>query len=257
MGGTETWVITMARELQKQGHEVRVYTKQKGMVSQMLGDMMTDNIDDGYDLALINHNSCIDVKAKVKIFTSHGTIPPLEQPVEGADEYVAVSENVAEKYKLKHIIKNPIDTELFKPTSDIRDKPEVILNITNEKFNLPYKFLSPTRSEYSTPTLMNKADIIISLGRGALEAMSCGRNVITWDNRGYWGQRGDGYLSDFSKLKGNVAGEYRRTNIDIQQEILKYNKEQGKLNREYILKNHDVKLIVKQYLDLCREKLLE
>ena len=247
LGGSETWTYTMAKELERLGHQVGVFTHNKGYVSDLLP---IDDTPRGYDLALINHNTCIGVDAKFKIFTSHGTVPELERPVEGANVYVAVSENVAEKYNLKHIIKNPIDTELFKPTNEIKEKPETILSITDVNVELPYKIITPSRFEMNMPELINQSDLVISMGRGALEAMSCGRNVITWDNRPYWEARGDGYLDDFSKLKGNVAGEYARTDIDLKEEIAKYSKGQGMKNREYILKNHDVKKIVKQYLNL-------
>jgi len=249
LGGSETWVYTMAQELKRRGHEVGVFTHEKGIVSDMLADMIDDN-PQGYDLALINHNTCLFVDAKFKIFTSHGTVPELERPVEGADVYVAVNENVAEKYRLKHIIKNPIDTELFKPTSEIHDKPELILDITEDPLTLSIPTIRLNRHEYNSFEAINKADLVISLGRGALEAMSCGRNVITWDNRPYWEARGDGYLDDFSKLKGNVAGEYARLDINLEEEIKKYSKEQGQKNREYILEHHDVRKIVDQYLNL-------
>lgn len=247
LGGSETWVYTMAQELKRRGYDVGVYTKVKGYVSDLLKDLIDDE-PQGYDLALINHNSCLDVDAKYKIFTSHGTVPELERPIEGADYYVAVNENVAEKYNIETIIKNPIDTELFKPTSDIKDKPETVLAITDVQVNLPYKVITPGRYTMNMSELINQADIVISMGRGALEAMSCGRTVITWDKRPYWEARGDGYLDDLSKLKGNVAGQYARTDIELEEEIKKYNKEDGKRNREYILENHDVKKIVDKYL---------
>ena len=74
LGGSETWTYTMAKELQRMGYEVGVFTHEKGVVSDMLGDLM-DYSPSGYDLALINHNSCLGVDAKFKIFTSHGTVP--------------------------------------------------------------------------------------------------------------------------------------------------------------------------------------
>lgn len=249
LGGTETWVYTMAQELKRRGYQVGVYTKAKGYVSELLKDLIDDE-PKGYDLALINHNTCLGVDAKYKIFTSHGTVPTLEIPYKGADVYVAVNENVAKKHNIDTIIKNPIDTELFKPITEIKDKPETILAITEEKLDLPYNVIYPDRRKMNMSELINKADIVISLGRGCLEAMSCGRPVITWDKRPYWEARGDGYLDDLSKLKGNVAGQYARTDINILEEIKKYNKEDGIINREYILENHDVRKIVDKYLEL-------
>lgn len=247
MGGTETWVLTMVRELSKE-HKVGVYTKQKGYVS----DLIKEYIDDrprGYDLALVNHTTCINearLGADFTIFTSHGTEPDLEKPQTGCNYYVAVNENVAEKYNLETIIKNPIDTELFKPTREISYKPNQILAITEKP--IPLDAFYPSRVDNNMPELMNKADVVVSMGRGALEAMSCARNVIVWDERGYWGPRGDGYLT--LPIKGNVAGPYNKTTINWEEELAKYDKAHGQRNREYILKNHDVRNIAKEYLKI-------
>lgn len=254
MGGTETWVLTMARHLAKE-HEVGVYTRAKGYVSHLLKDFLDDN-PTGYDLALINHNTCADVDAKFKIFTSHGTVPELEKPPESfryyqIDYYVAVSENVSRHYGIPHIIKNPIDTERFKPTSEVGSQPNRILGITNSKIK-GLNYLPVRRDVDDMPERINKADIVVSMGRGALEAMSCARPVIVWDNRPYWGERGDGYLDDFSKLTGNVAGEYKQKEIDWAEELAKYKPEHGQLNREYILKHHDVNKIAEEYLNIWK-----
>ena len=75
LGGTETWVYTMAQELKRRGYQGwRYIQKIKGYVSELLKDLIDDE-PKGYDLALINHNTCLDVDAKFKIFTSHGTVP--------------------------------------------------------------------------------------------------------------------------------------------------------------------------------------
>ena len=248
MGGTETWVLTMVKELAKE-HQVGVFTHVKGYVSDLLKEYIDDNPKD-YDLALINHYTCKDVDAKYKIFTTHGTVPQLEKPPKGMDYYVAVSENTSKYHNVPHIIKNPIDTELFAPTSQINKQPTTILTITDKR--MPIKSIRAKRLSNDMPKKINQADIVVSMGRGALEAMSCARNVIVWDDRPYWGARGDGYLDDLNKLTGNVAGEYNRKHIDWQKEIAKYRPEHGKRNREYILKHHDVKKIAKEYLKIWK-----
>ena len=254
MGGTETWVLTMARHLSKE-HEVGVFTHVKGFVSDLLKDYIDDN-PKGYDLALINHNTCVDVDAKYKIFTSHGTVPELEKPPKSykyyqIDYYVAVSENASRHHGIPHIIKNPIDTERFKPTTEVGEHPVVVLGITQGK--IPKVNLLPVRRDRDDmPERINKVDLVVSMGRGALEAMSCARPVIVWDNRPYWGERGDGYLDDLNKLTGNVAGEYNRRQIVWAEELAKYKPEHGQRNREYILKHHDVKQIAKEYLRIWK-----
>lgn len=247
MGGTETWVLTMAQHLSKE-HEVGVHTKNKGFVSDLLKDFIDDE-PKGYDLALINHNTCVGVDAKFKIFTSHGIGPELERPVPGCDAYVAVNEHISNKYSLDKIIKNPIDTERFKPTSEIRETPDRILNIGDAVIPNSTK---PSRTMNNMPELINQHDLVVSMGRGVLEAMSCGRNVIVWDDRPYWAPRGDGYMDDPTRIKGFVAGPYAKTHINWHEELAKYKKEQGERNRQYILENHSVSKIVDEYLGIWK-----
>lgn len=246
MGGTETWVLTMARYLST-FCDVGVFTHHKGFVSDLLKDFIDDDPKD-YDLALINHNTCIDVDAKFKIFTSHGTEPSLEKPMQGCDIYVGVNEAVADRHRLEYVIKNPIDTKRFKPTHPLNDEPKKVLDISTGHF--PGEAIKPSRTNDNMPELINQADLVVSMGRGALEAMSCGRPVITWDSKINWGARGDGYL--YPPIYGYTAGPYFKRKINWKEELSKYNPKDGKKNREYILKHHAVQLIAQEYLDLWK-----
>jgi len=247
LGGTETWVITVVEELVRRGFEVGVYTRVKGMVARMLGDYLDLN-PRGYDIALINHKTCANVDAKKKIFTTHGWVSPLETPPPNMDCYVAVSENLSKKWYIDTIIKNPIDTELFKPETSIREKPVEILDVTTT--GVPFGTLKPSREEYNIASLMKKADLVVTAGRGVLEAMSTARNVIVYDVRNGLGLTADGYLSDFTYLNGNVGGAYHLDEIDLEEELEKYDPDHGLRNREYILEHHAVEKIVDQYLNL-------
>ena len=176
-------------------------------------------------------------------------MPPEEVPPAGMDVYVAVSENVANKYGIETIIKNPIDTNQFKPTTEIKDTPERVLSITEKP--IPVQHITPTRYAETMPELMNRVDLVVTIGRGVLEAMSCGRNVIIYDHRTNLGYTANGYLEDIpSTLTGNVGGSYTLENMDFDTEVAKYKKEHGKRNRAYILENHAVEKIVEHYLNL-------
>lgn len=222
-----------------------MYTHIKGVISDLLKDHLDDNPQD-YDLALINHNSCAHVSARRKVYTCHGILPGLETPPHGMDTYIAVSENVAELYGIERIIKNPIDTELFRPLDPINHAPHRILAVT--EVPVPFDCTRPTRAEETMPQLMQQADVVITIGRGVLEAMSTARNVIVYDKRPDLGFKADGYLT--LPIRGNVGGPYLRKDIDLHAELKKYRQEHGERNREYILQHHDVKDIVSQYLNL-------
>lgn len=259
MGGTETWVLTMVKELARD-HELFVFTHQKGVVSDLLKPYLTDN-PPICDLALINHRSCMHLEAHVKVFTSHGAFHELEQPIEGADFYVAVSEEIARKYGIGRIIRNPIDTKALLPTTPIAAQPRKALAIVSDSAfpvireacsRLGIEVVRPTREKFSIPELANQVDLVFSLGRGALEAMSCGRPVIIFDDRDYT-QGADGYLNDFSVRECNYSGRYfgRKFDVDgLVEEILKFDPADGAANRDYVVKHHDVVRIADSYLAL-------
>jgi hypothetical protein len=170
----------------------------------------------------------------------------MEMPPDGMDAYVAVSENIQKKYNIPNLIKNPIDTDLYMPCDAINGTPERFLDVTGG--NVPYDCIKPSRSQELMPKLMNEVDVVFTIGRGVLEAMSCGRNVIVYDERDNMGFKADGYLT--LPITGNVGGEYKLDSIDFEKELAKYNPKHGERNRKYILKYHDVRKIVDQYLAL-------
>jgi hypothetical protein len=103
---------------------------------------------------------------------------------------------------------------------------------------------------------INNSDLVVSWGRGILEGMSCGRAVVSFDKL-----MGDGYItpiSYFESRKDNFCG-FRSKRVftrvdDLTGEILKYDSGCSKVNRDLILKYHDVKDGVDQILE-CLAKI--
>ena len=278
-GGTETWIKTIGLELSKRGHDVTIFTFKKGEFAkrlERLGLYITDSFDSNknFDIALINHNSCLELIRRNRknsyplLFTSHGPNEELEKPVRGADYYFAVSEEVQERCKSwgfeAEIMRNPIDCETFNIAEPINVKIRTILALSHHKDvqkqirkigrKLKAKVIllghKMGNISWEVQNEINSADLVVTLGRGCLESMACGRNVIV---HGAYGA--DGYVDDES------IGEFRKFNCsgrrygkdfskinDFVQEATKYDPKQGEKNRKYILENNDVKIIVEKYL---------
>lgn len=252
--GSETWVETMATELGKE-HQVYKWTP---------GNEIPE-----CEIAIINHNICLnklkDLPIK-KIFTSHGVIPDLEQPVQGADMYVSVSEEVQENLQTQGyesiIIRNGIDCDKFKSIQPVNQQLKNVLFSSNypskiedkifivcEELGLNFRRIGAKNSTSEVVEAINEADLVIGLGRTAYEAMACERNVIIYDYNG-----ADGYCTPETLLeyrKNNCSGRRYKKDYsieDIKKELLKYNPTIGKELREYILQNNNIKLTSKQYL---------
>jgi hypothetical protein len=256
--GSETWTATMQRELELLGHTVQAVT-----------DAM--NEPDEYDLAIINHNVCLKTVGHLtckKIFTSHGVIPDLEQPIAGADIYVAVSEevqqNLAEKGFTSTIIRNGIDTEKFKPLQPTEEELTSVLfssNYPSQAQNtiaeacrmkgMVFRRIGGINRTTGVVEAINAADVVIGLGRTAYEAMSCGRNVIVYDYNG-----GDGFVTPETIIDyrtNNCSGRKHRqqyTAHDLATLFDMYQQSLGTQLREYIIEHNNIKKTVQEYLRL-------
>ena len=125
-----------------------------------------------------------------------------------------------------------INCERFKPTKPINRKLKTILSLSHSEGlnqllsvvcrNIGVKLI--IHNKYKTPiwdieNKINEADLVVSLGRGAYEAMACGRNVLILDNRGYvkGGAIGDGSASPLTLpyfMKNNCSGRFTNKSFE-------------------------------------------
>lgn len=271
MGGSETWVKTMYDELAAQGHEVRLYVE----VGINKAFPSIPNDDGGsYDLGILNHAGCLRALRKRDIgrivFTSHGIIPGAEKPTDGADVYVAVSEEVqasmAEKGFESQVIRNPINLAKFNPKSAAPDGPNGVLFISNNPpkvvnriaravkgMKLPFYHYGGKLQvrDGQLISTMGRVSHVISLGRGCYEGMAMERNVIVMDYNG-----ADGIVdldSIYEFRKNNCSGRRYGLNWseqDIQDAVNQYDPELGWKLRDYIRENNNVVEIAERYLCL-------
>lgn len=275
LGGSETFTYTIIEELVKQGHHIEYFTFEKGLVSkkieQVLGvKFMSKN---SYDLILANHNSTVIHlhKKGFIIQTCHGIFPKLEQPSPKANAYISISQEVQDHLaKLGYpsiLIHNSINLKRFKPLNNINKNVKSILSLCqsdeandfietacdelNVEFKKANKFKNPV---WNIEKEINKADVIVGLGRSAYEAMACGRPVIIYDNRPYFESCGDGYAKDILglSLKNNCSGRYSMIKFRKEtfiEEIDKYNHNDSIFFRKFAEKELDVSKNILKYLD--------
>ncbi len=290
VGGTETWCFTIIKELLKRNHNVDVFALNKGNFFNYIVKTLPDvgiNLKKEYDLILINHNSSLkfildnNIKG-YKIFTSHGINSKDEIPIQGADFYVSISEEVFDNLLSlgfnSIIIRNPIDINHFhcenEETSDsslknvlcISDWQNSISNIKQvcSQLNLNFKSLGKDNFKYDIRPYLQWSDIVICVGRSCYEAMSYSKPVIIYDHRDIYSNNkglGDGYVtsSNFDEFKKkNCSG--RTSKFEFNSEDLKsillneYNKKDGQINRKLIEKEFDVKKIIDSYLNIYKIK---
>lgn len=272
LGGSETFTYTLAKECERRGFEVDVFTHNpSGVFSLRLN--IVQKLRDSYDLILVSHNTClpsVSLTEGPKIFTSHGVFPSLEQPIRGADHYVAISKEVADHLKKNGfdstIIFNGVDCERFSPQKPIRDKltrvlclpqSERAMIVVKSACNIVGAEFCSAQEMWDVETLINEVDLVVTLGRGAYESMACGRAVVVFDYRWYIGKPlGDGIVTpdnDAEMSECNFSGRRYKREFNAEslaEEFRKYDPEMGPDNREIALERYNVEKQLDRYLEL-------
>lgn len=274
-GGTENFTFALATELKKLGHEVEYFTFEKGEISDKLEvagiSFMTH---EKYDLILANHNTVVEQlwPYGYTVQTCHGTVPELEQPSPFADKFVCVTEEVREHLHNKGVdadlILNGIDCKRFAPETPIHPYLTSVLSLcqsdTANDFirmcceSIGASFLSCnkfTDNVWEIEKAINKADLVVGIGRSLYDAMACGRCIISYDNRDYVKQSiGDGYITSENigkSIRHNCSGRGLRktfTKEEFIAELKKYNPSDGQWAREYALEHLNMAVAAKRYL---------
>lgn len=256
----------MFDELSKE-HEVYFYTPGK---NTLFPEMPKANLSIDYDLGLINHrNSLSNLRGKnirTRVMTCHGVIPFLEQPLLGADSYVSVSEELEGHLRSRgfssHVLRNPINLSLFRPTHPPPVILENVLFISNHQGpalstiheateGLNLRIVGRENFTMTPWEDMNWAQLVITLGRGVYEAMACGRNVVIYDYRG-----GDGFVTPeniFKYREKNCSGRTNKSILSgpqLREWINMYDASHYENFISYAHEHHDVRQIAKEYLNL-------
>jgi len=276
--GSETAAYAMACALRRQKHEVYVFTTIAGTFAEHFRTekfYFTTNLlewkDEKFDVAHVHHNTCAkivrDIFPKLPIlFLSHGPFHPLERvpPKEiNVAVYLGVSEEVCLKMQKEECIQHPfvfrnsVDCKRFFPTSKINKTPERVLVLSNhfvgerleilkaacEKANAGKPFLvgMETSSVWEVEKRINASDLVVSIGRGCLEAMACGRAVLLYDHNGCDGMMTKESYPEIRTCNFSGRKYKKEMTVDSLVEMIKsYRQEMGEVNVRIVKQNHDI-----------------
>lgn len=196
----------------------------------------------------------------------------------GVNQFVAVSEEVQEMLKKDYgidsaLIRNFIDTKRFKVKRKISKTPKQFLINTNYngKDDDEIKVLREVVKHYDakltaigqnfsqtfdTVTAINDADVVIGMGRSALEGVAAGRLGIV---HGRWGTGGiihEGNIEEIRKFNfsGRNSGGKVMTAEEMIAEIDKfYNPKTMEWGVNYILRDHNVIAAAEAFVRLARD----
>lgn len=280
-GGTENYTYALAVELKNQGHEVEYFAFDKGDVAKRLEKKGIHFMSqETYDVVLANHTTVVRhlYGRGFTIQTCHGIFPPLEQPSLLADAHVAITEEVklhlAAKGYQSYLIPNGIDTQRFCPAKPLSERLTTVLSLCQSKRankfiaecckQLGVKFLVANKHKqnvWDVEKLINRADLVVGVGRSLYDAMACGRCVVSFDYRDYTDAppMGDGFLSAENVAQSelhNCTGRGTKRQFSQEEfvrELQKYDPAVGAWARQYALDQHNIVTAVDNYLAIPRE----
>lgn len=286
LSGVPTFTLTMYNELVQRGHEVVVYSPLGGPLEGKMKVARKVQEIAPPDIILAQNNLCAEDLHNAfpdipLLFYSHSIWVEMEQPPQSfsANSYLAINETVAKNMQYKgvnpkriKIVRDFVDTNRFRDLKPVNKKLKNILFLSNYKKWNNFKAVSaacqklqlnlrcvgsPYGRSDAVEREMNDADLVISWGRGIIEAMACARAVLSFDKL-----MGDGYIDEnnyYSARKDNFCGYLSQRDFssvdELVQEILKYDPRSSEINRQLALKYHDSKKGVDQILNLINELL--
>lgn len=234
-------------ELKRLGHEVWCYSPVLGMTAERLGAagiQVRDKLQfiDKPHVIHGQHTEAVRASQFFQvpwIFVCHGPEHELERPPAGANAYVAVSHEVARMMPCASIIANSIDLDRFAfcPTGT---KPGKTLRLSHHTGATPV---------WDVERLIRDADVVVTIGRGVLEAAAMGKYVVVCD-RG----RMDGLLTseNFTELAScNFSGRRHGladTPENVALQITAHKAADLQAIRKRVQADHDVKAAALRYV---------
>jgi hypothetical protein len=288
IGGSETYLLTVAEQLQRLGHAVTVHAATGGAMSDFMAGrglpvtLGERGLPDACEAILVQDAAMAYALAErwpetPQVFRCpsalhHFQFPPQLPGIVAA--VVVCSDRMArhvealagerEIVRLRH----PVDTQRLSPRGEIRERPRRAVLLGN--------YVSGRRREMiveawggagvecetvgvhgaATPepaSAIAAADIVVGKARAIIDAMACGRAAYVLDVAG-----GDGWVTEerYPAMEAdNFAGQATDWSLDHQRlvtDLADYEPGMGQANRDLVLAHHDVRSHAYALVELFR-----
>jgi hypothetical protein len=274
VGGTESYLLTVAEQLQNLGHQVTVHAMEaddsaddaiRRGIRVVRGER---DLPESCDVVLTQDSIVSLFHARryprtPQVFVCHSDhfdsqLPPQLPGVTQA--LVVLSERVARRIRGlaldQEIVRltQPVDIRRFLPRELPRERPRRVLVMSAYAAEGRQRMIDEVCAELGLEcerlgllTAMNRSpelamthcDIVVGKARVIVEAMACGRAAYVWDALG-----GDGWVTPerYELLEAdNFGGQAESGVIDagrLRADLSAYNREMGVVNRDLAARNH-------------------
>jgi hypothetical protein len=273
LGGSESYLLTVAEQLDRLGHEAIVFTAEPGggtEVARARGIQVVagSGLSDDFDAALVQDSAVSYELADLlpttpQLFIAHSAKFDLQAPPQLAGmvgAVVALNDRVAKRMRSLATevevtrLRQPIDTERFIPRGSLPPTPQRALLLSNNPNADRLEMLEAACSEVGLQlsrlgglsghtadirTALGEAEIVIGYGRSILEAMACGRAAYVYDWKG-----GDGWITarSYAAIEADgFAGSATGDVVDyagLVADLRAYSATMGPVNHDLVIKHH-------------------
>ncbi len=250
--GSELTALTLARHLQARGHRVTLWARHAapafvaGAAAGLTVVTALDGLGEGdFDAAYVQHVlGALELRERapgLPLLHAHlGVLPFLEQPAFldlGVHRHLAISEEVRDNLLAQGVppervafLRNVVDAERFAPRGTPADPPRRALLYSYKAGAARAGLVAQACAargiacawigrrpgevdQAELPARLADADLVFALGRGAIEAMLCGRVPFVYDCHG-----GDGAVTPDTLdaiARCNFSGRLHRRDYDV------------------------------------------
>ena len=274
VGGSETYLLTVAEQLQRLGHGTTIYARVCGPMADLATERgvpmarQPSELPPSCDVVLAQDGAMAYELGErwpeaPQIFVAHSPIfdlqlPPLIPGIAGA--VVVLSDRVEQRIRAMNVsheivrLRQPIDVERLMPQGAPRSRPQralllgnylqadvrrVIVDAWSSEGIEVVQLGQPTVESLHPESEIAKADIVVGKARAILDAMACGRPAYIYDMFGT-----DGWVTPeryaLQEADG-FAGLALPVEVDggkLRRDLDDYSPLMGQANRELILMHH-------------------
>jgi len=273
-GGSETYLVTVAAQLQRLGYGVTLYAQTLGPIAQearahglrIAGEL--EQLPESCDAVLVQDGAVSyqlagHYRDAPQLFRAASELHDLQLPpnLPGVvGKVIVLSDRVARRVRAlaqAHDVvrlRQPVDTERFKPIAPINAVPRRAVLLGNylqgQRLRTIVAALADSGIEcvqvgrngsvsLQPEQAIWDADIVVAKGRAALEGMACGRAVFVYDEFG-----ADGWITAerYPAIEAdNFAGQATDMSSDpdrLRDELSAYSADMAIVNRDLALRNH-------------------
>jgi hypothetical protein len=287
LGGSESYLLTVAEQFDRLGHEVTIYAPESGpgvavAEERELPVVGEGSIPDGVEAALVqdggvSHQLAAHLPGVPQLFVAHSSMFDLQAPPQldkAVGAVVAMNDRIATRLRRFAVevevvrLHQPIDTHRFVPRGPLPEIPRTALLLSNTPHADRLEMLEGACTEVGIELLrlggaagrktdiraaLAEADLVVGYGRSVLEAMASGRAAYVYDWKG-----GDGWVTaeSYDAIEaGGFAGSAATAVMDrdsLATELRRYSPEMGPVNHDLVMKNHRAVRHAERLIELLR-----